>query len=214
MLPLLSNPPTEQSLSDAREILAQNNSLQEALSAKIATAEEELARLVREAECQITTMREESSALEHLIRHTESYLSPIRRMPHDLLREVFYWCFEDHPVCAWLLAAVNTSWRTLVLSMPRLWSKVRGPYTYFPPQLPALFSPSQYATPSFKLLTYSGRVHCFLQGSFSISCHMPIRPLSILGMWRIHVKPSCSCVSTGAVTCYTQPVSRDRSPLA
>ncbi|KAF8632777.1 hypothetical protein AX15_001680 [Amanita polypyramis BW_CC] len=56
---------------------------------------------------------------------TLAYLSPIRKLPAELLRDIFLWNFEEHPCCAWVLSAVCTSWRRLVLQTPGLWSKIR-----------------------------------------------------------------------------------------
>ncbi len=127
-VPARPDPPTEHSLAEARTVLTQTKQFQNALSAQISTAEEELARMLRDAEAAITVMRAQKSAYQDVINHTEAYLAPMRRVPNEILREVFYCCFEDNPLCAWVLASVSTVWRNLVLGMPRLWSKVR-PFT-------------------------------------------------------------------------------------
>ncbi|KAF8900330.1 hypothetical protein CPB85DRAFT_1377490 [Mucidula mucida] len=124
-VPARPDPPTEHSLAEARTVLTQTKQSQNALSAQISTAEEELARMLRDAEAAITVMRAQKSAYQDVINHTEAYLAPMRRVPNEILREVFYCCFEDNPLCAWVLASVSTVWRNLVLGMPRLWSKMR-----------------------------------------------------------------------------------------
>ena len=51
-----------------------------------------------------------------------SFLAPIRRLPVEMLAEVFYWaiCGNSHPPLE--LARVNQSWRAVVFSLPRMWS--------------------------------------------------------------------------------------------
>ncbi|KAG6856919.1 hypothetical protein H0H87_012169 [Tephrocybe sp. NHM501043] len=118
-------PPTEPSLADARRVLSETRSSVSEVDAKIDAAEATLAQVVRESQLLINELQTQRDALERTISHTMAYLSPIRRLPVELLRNIFMECFDKHPCCAWVLAAVCGSWRRLVLRMPKLWSKIR-----------------------------------------------------------------------------------------
>jgi hypothetical protein len=94
------------------------------LTDKIDAAESALANIVRESRFAIEEMFKEKWALEDKARHTLAYLSPMRRLPLELLREIFLWCFQSHPCSAWVLGSVCISWRRLALRIPVIWSKV------------------------------------------------------------------------------------------
>lgn len=131
--PLMSfnfqDPPTELLLADARRSLSATRSSVSELNARIETAEAALAQVVAESKSIIHEMQNERSMLEEKVSKTMAYISPIRRLPTELLRDIFLWSFEDHPCCAWVLASVNWSWRRLALRMPRIWSKVCTQFT-------------------------------------------------------------------------------------
>ncbi|KZT10333.1 uncharacterized protein LAESUDRAFT_741435 [Laetiporus sulphureus 93-53] len=123
--PLYTDPPTKTSLACARlELVEHRLSVQE-LSHKIQTAENELARIVEESRNAIRELECERAALEKKITLTLAYISPIKRLPHELLRHIFMLNFDEHPCCAWVLSAVCSLWRRMVLSMPVMWSKIR-----------------------------------------------------------------------------------------
>lgn len=118
------DPPTKETLSSARRLLKNKRASIHTVSAEIAQAERALAELIRDARHRINEMEVERARLVDEERHTLAYLSPLRRLPQELVREIFMWCFEEHPCAAWILSAVCSSWRTLALRMPLLWSKV------------------------------------------------------------------------------------------
>ncbi|KAL0581575.1 hypothetical protein V5O48_000504 [Marasmius crinis-equi] len=124
----LPDPPTIVSLADAKLKLSHHFESLGKLNDKISEAEAHLAQIVLEAQCAINEMAKEKSVVEERILHTQSYLSPIRRLPSELLSYVFYWCFEDHPCCAWILSAIRLL--TTQHSSPdiiRLWLERSGP---------------------------------------------------------------------------------------
>ncbi|KAF8193255.1 hypothetical protein K438DRAFT_1829361 [Mycena galopus ATCC 62051] len=127
MLPSLSlqEPLTAARLSAARVALEDSLKNASSLAEKIRAAEATLAQIVAEAQVAIEDMLREKETLEETIVQTRAYLSPIRRLPGELLRELFMWCFEDHPCCAWVLSSVCTTWRQQALLIPRIWSKIR-----------------------------------------------------------------------------------------
>jgi F-box-like len=118
------DPPTETTINDARRDLALQRDSLVTLSQKIDQAEGTLAQIIAESKCAISEMQRERSVLEDKMFHTKAYIAPIRRLPNELLRHIFMFNFEDYPCCAWVLAAVNSLWRRLALSVPKLWSKV------------------------------------------------------------------------------------------
>lgn len=119
-------PPTESSVAEARRALqAQRQELSQ-LSERITSAEDALAQIVTDRKRAIQEMQCEQHALEEKVKLTLAYISPIRRLPHELLRHIFMFNFDNHPCCAWILASVCVLWRRLALSIPKLWSKVSG----------------------------------------------------------------------------------------
>lgn len=118
-------PPTQTSLAEAKRELASQKKSTKELSDKIQAAEENLARLIQESRCAIQQMEREKQVMEEDVAQMLAYISPIKRLPQELLRHIFYMNFEDYPCCAWVLAAVCKLWRRLALSMPKIWSKVR-----------------------------------------------------------------------------------------
>ncbi|KDQ60408.1 hypothetical protein JAAARDRAFT_125747 [Jaapia argillacea MUCL 33604] len=121
----LPEPPTESTLVDARRLLQVNRDAIAQLDDKIQTAQRQLEQVIADSKKAIEQMQQDKTQLEADLFLTKAYLSPIRRLPHELLRHIFALNFEDYPCCAWVLSAVCTLWRKLVLSMPRLWSKIR-----------------------------------------------------------------------------------------
>jgi hypothetical protein len=79
---------------------------------------------VADSRCTIKQLQRERAALEEKISRTLAYVSPIRRLPAELLRLIFMTNFDEYPCCAWILSSVCSQWRRLALSMPKLWSKV------------------------------------------------------------------------------------------
>lgn len=117
-------PPTESSVSSARRALEIQRQELDRLSERISSAEDALTQIVNDSKRAIREMQREQHALEEKVKHTLAYISPIRRLPNELLRHIFLFNFDNHPCCAWILASVCVLWRRLALSIPKLWSKV------------------------------------------------------------------------------------------
>ena len=126
----LVDPPTKETLVNARRSLQATRASVEELTSKIDAAESALAQLVRDSRLAITELEGQRAALEDQVSRTLAYLSPIRRLPMELLREIFVWSFEEHACSAWVLAAVCPSWRRLALRIPLIWSKVCSFFIY------------------------------------------------------------------------------------
>jgi len=118
-------PPTTGSRAEAQAQIESNRNKIQSLSETIASTEEKLAQMINEYRCAIRVLHKTKQELEDEVSLTLAYISPIRTLPHELLRHIFLLNFEDQPCCAWGIAAVCSLWRRLVLGMPRMWSKVR-----------------------------------------------------------------------------------------
>ncbi|KAJ7741294.1 hypothetical protein B0H16DRAFT_1032256 [Mycena metata] len=85
---------------------------------------------------------EHHSLLAHVDAH-KALLSPVRRLPLDVIQEIFIACMPTHRNCVMsaleapvLLGRICRSWREISLSTPRLWSRLHiaepqrdyGPY--------------------------------------------------------------------------------------
>ncbi|KAJ6529133.1 hypothetical protein DFH09DRAFT_155579 [Mycena vulgaris] len=127
MLPPMAfqDPPTALTLAAARAALDDSVKNAASLADRIKCAQVSLAQIVAEAQAAIDDMVKEELSLQDTIEQTRAYLSPIRRLPGELLRELFMWCFEGHPCCAWVLSSVCANWRHQALAIPRIWSKIR-----------------------------------------------------------------------------------------
>ncbi|KAF8628064.1 hypothetical protein AX17_006067 [Amanita inopinata Kibby_2008] len=122
---LFKEPPTQDSIRDARNALQSTRQSITELTAQIQAAEVTLAQIVQDSKRNITNMMSRKAQLEATELQTLAYLSPIRKLPSELLRDIFLWNFEEYPCCAWVLSAVCASWRRLALQTPKLWSKIR-----------------------------------------------------------------------------------------
>jgi F-box-like len=121
---LLPEPPTSSTLASARTSLATHIAALSNLSTKIASAESALAQIIAESKCAIAQLQKEKEEVEKKVEHLQAYVAPIRRLPEELVREVFGWAFKAHPCAAWVMSAVCVNWRRLAIGTPVLWSKV------------------------------------------------------------------------------------------
>ena len=119
--------PTASQLEDGRRTLQRQVQIVEELDGRIAEAQQALEDLIAESKANINALEERKKKAEKDIKLTKEFLSPMRRLPDDLLRQMFMQNFESWPTCPWTLAAVCTSWRRIVLNMPVLWSRVSIP---------------------------------------------------------------------------------------
>jgi F-box-like len=122
--PFSCDPPTASSLADARRLLNEDNASLDHLDRKIEAAEAQLNQIMAESRSAINQLQRERAVLEEKIAHALAYMSPIRRLPIELLRHIFMMHFDEFSCCAWILSSVSSQWRRLALSMPKLWSKV------------------------------------------------------------------------------------------
>lgn len=73
----------------------------------------------------VTDLKVQVRILEQGNINAASFLAPIRRLPVELLSEIFLFaiCGNDHTPLE--LARVSQTWRAVILSMPRMWSSFR-----------------------------------------------------------------------------------------
>ncbi|KAF7342602.1 F-box domain-containing protein [Mycena sanguinolenta] len=75
-------------------------------------------------------LEEERTALSIYHDENSRIFSPLRRMPPELLGEIFSWTLPstrdifDTEDCPWILTRVCSSWRAVALSIPSLWSLI------------------------------------------------------------------------------------------
>ncbi|KAJ7052230.1 hypothetical protein C8F01DRAFT_1171358 [Mycena amicta] len=98
----------------------------------------------------IRVLTEERDELAAFIAGHQALLAPIRRVPSDVLQEIFERCTPSGTNCVMssteapaVLTHVCGPWRTLALATPSLWSRVHvvEPLSHRTPAFPALHQP-------------------------------------------------------------------------
>jgi hypothetical protein len=86
---------------------------------------EDRQRAERAVQAVVADLKVQMHILEQGNINAASFLAPIRRLPVEILAEIFLLtiCGNDHPPLE--LARVSRSWRAVILSMPRMWSTFR-----------------------------------------------------------------------------------------
>lgn len=111
-------------VEQARERLVQQEQNVEVLDHRIADAYRALEELIADSKLAISLLEEERRRARIDVKSTKEYLSPIKRLPEDILKHIFVSMFEDSASAAWTISSVCLTWRKLALNMPSLWSKV------------------------------------------------------------------------------------------
>ena len=75
-------------------------------------------------EAEVATLQERITLLEKENGESQSFLSPIRRLPTELLAEIFTIAIESHGQNRFDMMRVCRSWRATVLGMARIWSQL------------------------------------------------------------------------------------------
>ncbi|KAJ7634594.1 hypothetical protein FB45DRAFT_470160 [Roridomyces roridus] len=122
--------PTAEEAVEIQAFLAQPLRQMKCLDSKIADLQHALNKLLEERE-----------GLGSIVQSHEALLSPIRRMPADIMHEIFLACLPTHRNCVMdaseaplLLGRVCSAWRTLLLTTPRLWASLHIVDRGEPPQ--------------------------------------------------------------------------------
>ncbi|KAJ7744025.1 hypothetical protein DFH07DRAFT_943079 [Mycena maculata] len=115
-----NEPPQDSEVLTLRKVIAAEQERIDALNTRIETLQSTLTRLV-----------EERTAREELIHQHATILSPIRRIPAEILCEIFYWLpctrrLGSHTVdCPpWWAGNVCSYWRDSALGDPYLWNSI------------------------------------------------------------------------------------------
>jgi len=82
----------------------------------------------------VDNLKIKRQSIQKIIDDHNVILSPVRRLPVDVLHEIFFQCLPTHrnpimkaaeaPV---LLTRICSSWRAIALSSPRIWSRIHVP---------------------------------------------------------------------------------------
>ncbi|KAJ7732351.1 hypothetical protein DFH07DRAFT_846572 [Mycena maculata] len=112
--------PSDQECLRIRDLVVATMKERDKNAVKIAHLKAELDKLAQK----------EENLTEFIDAHL-ALVSPARRLPHDILAEIFTWCFpsngqaridpEDAPL---LITHICREWRNLALSLPRLWASL------------------------------------------------------------------------------------------
>ncbi|KAF7353382.1 F-box domain-containing protein [Mycena sanguinolenta] len=114
-----NEPPLNTELSAIRSILEQT-------SAGLADLDAEISRL----KDHLRDLEEKRTALSRCHSQNTQILSPLRRMPPEILGEIFSWTVPsirdvfNTKDCPWVLTHVCSTWRAVALYQPSLWSLI------------------------------------------------------------------------------------------
>ncbi|KAJ7755487.1 hypothetical protein B0H16DRAFT_1253049, partial [Mycena metata] len=93
----------------------------------IVHVEEKMADLERV----LDRLRLRRQGLHDFIAKHRRVLAPIRRLPNELLSEIFSHCVERDPYewdpttnVEWILVQVSRAWRAVSISMPQMWNRI------------------------------------------------------------------------------------------
>ncbi|KAJ6594630.1 hypothetical protein B0H19DRAFT_921280, partial [Mycena capillaripes] len=87
-----------------------------------------LANEIAELQKTIDKLSAERDGLGAFVEAHQALISPVRRLPLDIIQEIFVACIPTHRNCVMsaseapvLLGRICSSWRAISLSTPRLW---------------------------------------------------------------------------------------------
>ncbi|KAJ6581782.1 hypothetical protein B0H19DRAFT_884580, partial [Mycena capillaripes] len=76
----------------------------------------------------IRKLAEERDGLDAFVAAHQALISPVRRLPLDIIQDIFIACIPTHRNCVMsaseapvLLGRICSSWRAISLSTPRIW---------------------------------------------------------------------------------------------
>ncbi|KAJ6578615.1 hypothetical protein B0H10DRAFT_2101374, partial [Mycena sp. CBHHK59/15] len=82
-------------------------------------------------------LAEERDRLSAFVDAHQALISPVRRLPLDIIQEIFVACLPKHATPPILLGRICSAWRSISLSTPRLWASLHvvepaHPFDMFP----------------------------------------------------------------------------------
>ena len=107
------------------QIYAKIVSLQQQIVLHWREHESQVIQSGQETELAILDIAKKISALEQENDYAISLLAPIRRLPAEMLSEIFMFATMENGCSAWHLTHVCRSWRLVLLAMSRVWSSIR-----------------------------------------------------------------------------------------
>ncbi|KAJ7437731.1 hypothetical protein FB451DRAFT_1108058 [Mycena latifolia] len=147
---------------------------------------EELDHRMADLQKMLDTLADERARLSTYVDAHKALISPARRLPLDILQEIFVACLPTHRNCAMsaveapvLLGRVCSSWRSISLSTPRLWSRVHVVEPTFEPQHTHALFKEKLAQRLEITKTWLGRSG---QCPLSISLHCPFYSSTMLSL--------------------------------
>ncbi|KAJ6465863.1 hypothetical protein C8R45DRAFT_1219683 [Mycena sanguinolenta] len=112
--------PTDQEVLEIRSLLLEPILRIKSLDDEIADLQKSIDKLV-----------EERVGLESYVEAHSALISPVRRLPLDVIQEIFVACMPTHRNCVMsateapiLLGRICSAWRVISLSTPRIWARV------------------------------------------------------------------------------------------
>ncbi|KAJ6594657.1 hypothetical protein B0H19DRAFT_912125, partial [Mycena capillaripes] len=79
----------------------------------------------------INKLAAERDGLGTFVESHKALISPVRRLPLDIIQEIFVACIPTHRNCVMsaseapvLLGRICSSWRAISLSTPRIWARI------------------------------------------------------------------------------------------
>ncbi|KAJ6481255.1 hypothetical protein C8R47DRAFT_1135170 [Mycena vitilis] len=131
-----NEPPADFNISSLREFVSRGSARRTVLDSRIAPLKAELEKLLGER-----------NSLDAEIRKHEGALSPLRRVPTEIICTIFTLALHPSTYSSniinveegpWVLSAVCSRWRTIVLSQPCFWTHLFLDFTDDPPESESL----------------------------------------------------------------------------
>ncbi|KAJ7252136.1 hypothetical protein B0H12DRAFT_964446, partial [Mycena haematopus] len=112
--------PTDEEVLEIKALLAEP-------TLRLKELDDEITKLQRA----IDKLAEERDRIGAYVEAHKALISPIRRLPLDIIKELFVACLPTHRNCVMsaseapvLLGRICNSWRAISLSAPRLWASL------------------------------------------------------------------------------------------
>ncbi|KAJ7663940.1 hypothetical protein DFH06DRAFT_1189012 [Mycena polygramma] len=125
---LVNAPPDDSEIAFIRSAISSTDATLTRLDEEISKLQKTLKRL-EEERALLSSYRARSSAI----------LSSLRRMPPEVLSEIFLWtvpsttdtlrCIKFYNASPWVLPRINSRWRGIALYTPTLWSRIAVDYS-------------------------------------------------------------------------------------
>ncbi|KAF8211008.1 hypothetical protein K438DRAFT_1569312, partial [Mycena galopus ATCC 62051] len=101
------------------------------VNARIASLDVQISKLIEK----MKPLQDERASLLSYRTRNKAILSPLRRMPPEVLSQIFAWTLPsigdvlrvgkiDTTQSPWLLTQISSRWRAISLGIPSLWSRV------------------------------------------------------------------------------------------